>query len=632
MVRSSSSCERTKCWRSSKQAEGQRDQLMAKQIVYGDASRQGILRGVNSLANAVKVTLGPRGRNVILDKKFGSPTITKDGVTVAKEIELKDALENMGAQMVKEVASKTSDVAGDGTTTATVLAQAIYREGAKNVTAGASPMAVKRGIDKAVDAITTELQKMSKPVTGSMIAQVGTISANHDETIGRIIAEAMEKVGKDGVITVEEARSMDTSLDVVEGMQFDRGYLSPYFVTDPERMEVVLENPVILIHEKRISAMKDLLPLLELVARAGRPLLIVAEDIDGEALATIVVNKLRGTLQVAAVKAPGYGDRRKAMLEDLAVLTGGKAVTEDLGVKLESMKIEDLGQAKKVTIDKDNTTIVEGAGSAASIAGRVKQLRTQVEDTDVRLRPREAARAARQAGRWRGDHQSRRGDRDRAEGKEGARRGRDACDQGGRRRGHRPRRRCRAATRVEGAPESRGRWRRANRRQDHCSCDRGTDAMDRGECRSRRLDRRPARQRNEGRRGLQCANGAVRGPRRGRRDRPDQSGPIGASERRVHCVASAHDRSCHLADSRRPSERGGGDGRHGRRHVLTRLKAVRRTRANSDATAVESLSIPNSAPLRALASDTPSEVQQPDVSVAHGRPTLFRRSPPANCR
>ena len=354
---------------------------MAKQIVYGDASRQGILRGVNSLANAVRVTLGPRGRNVILDKKFGSPTITKDGVTVAKEIELKDALENMGAQMVKEVASKTSDVAGDGTTTATVLAQAIYREGAKNVTAGANPMAVKRGIDKAVDAITTALEKMSKPVTGAMIAQVGTISANHDEAIGRIIAEAMEKVGQDGVITVEEARTMETSLDVVEGMQFDRGYLSPYFVTDPERMEVVLENPVILIHEKRISAMKDLLPLLELVARADRPLLIIADDIDGEALATIVVNKLRGTLRVAGVKAPGYGDRRKAMLEDIAVLTGGKAVTEDLGVRLESITIEDLGQAKKVTLDKDNTTIIEGAGTSASIAGRVRQLRTQVEDT-----------------------------------------------------------------------------------------------------------------------------------------------------------------------------------------------------------------------------------------------------------
>src|SRR5690242_14062255 len=381
MVRSTSSCARTKCWRSSKQAERKRDKRMAKQIVYGDASRQGILRGVNSLANAVKVTLGPRGRNVILDRKFGSPTITKDGVTVAKEIDLKDALENMGAQMVKEVASKTSDVAGDGTTTATVLAQAIYREGAKNVTAGASPMAVKRGIDKAVAAMTTELQRMSKPVTGPMIAQVGTISANHDETIGRLIAEAMEKVGKDGVITVEEARSMDTSLDVVEGMQFDRGYLSPYFVTDPERMEVVLENPVILIHEKKIGSMKDLLPVLEQVARLGRPLLIIAEEVEGEALATLVVNKLRGTLQAAAVKAPGFGDRRKAMLEDIAILTGGRAITEDLGIKLDSITLDDLGKAKKVTIDKDNTTIVEGAGTSAAIEGRVKQLRTQVEDT-----------------------------------------------------------------------------------------------------------------------------------------------------------------------------------------------------------------------------------------------------------
>ncbi|MEP7305751.1 MAG: chaperonin GroEL [Acidobacteriota bacterium] len=354
---------------------------MAKQIVYGDLSRQGILRGVNSLANAVKVTLGPRGRNVILDKKFGSPTITKDGVTVAKEIELPDALENMGAQMVREVASKTSDVAGDGTTTATVLAQAIYREGAKNVTAGANPMALKRGIAKAVESIVASLKAQSKPVSGPMIAQVGTISANHDETIGRIIAEAMEKVGKDGVITVEEAKTIETSLEVVEGMQFDRGYLSPYFVTDPERMEVVLENPVILIHEKKISAMKDLLPVLELVAGAGRPLLIIAEDIDGEALATLVVNKLRGTLKVAAVKAPGYGDRRKAMLEDVAILTSGKAVTEDLGIKLESVTIADLGQAKKVTIDKDNTTIIEGAGDSAAIEGRVKQLRAQVEDT-----------------------------------------------------------------------------------------------------------------------------------------------------------------------------------------------------------------------------------------------------------
>ena len=354
---------------------------MAKQIVYGEQSRQSILRGVNQLADAVKVTLGPQGRNVILDKKFGSPTITKDGVTVAKEIELKNPLENMGAQMVREVASKTSDVAGDGTTTATVLAQAIYREGAKNVAAGANPMAIKRGIERAVEAIVASLKAQSKPVTGPMIAQVGTISANHDETIGRIIAEAMEKVGNDGVITVEEARTLDTSLEVVEGMQFDRGYLSPYFVTNPERMEVVLENPFILIHEKKISSMKDLLPVLEQVAGLSRPLLIIAEDIEGEALATLVVNKLRGTLQVAAVKAPGYGDRRKAMLEDVAILTNGRAVTEDLGIKLDSLKVEDLGQAKKVTIDKDNTTIVDGAGSPASIEGRVKQLRAQVEDT-----------------------------------------------------------------------------------------------------------------------------------------------------------------------------------------------------------------------------------------------------------
>jgi chaperonin GroEL len=354
---------------------------MAKQITYGDESRQSILRGVNRLAEAVRVTLGPRGRNVVLDKKYGSPLITKDGVTVAKEIELQDPLENMGAQMVKEVASKTSDVAGDGTTTATVLAQAIYREGSKNVTAGANPMELKRGIEKAVAAVTEELKKLSKPVKGKMIAQVGTISANNDETIGSIIAQAMEKVGKDGVITVEEAKSMETSLEVVEGMQFDRGYLSPYFVTDPERMEVVLENALVLIHEKKISNMKDLLPLLEQVAKLSQPLLIVAEDLEGEALATLVVNKLRGTLQVAAVKAPGYGDRRKAMLEDIAILTGGKAITEDLGIKLENLKLEDLGRAKKITIDKDNTTIVEGAGKAKDIEGRVKQLRTQVEET-----------------------------------------------------------------------------------------------------------------------------------------------------------------------------------------------------------------------------------------------------------
>jgi chaperonin GroEL len=354
---------------------------MAKQITYGEQSRQAILRGVNQLADAVKVTLGPRGRNVIIDRKFGSPTITKDGVTVAKEIDLKDPVENMGAQMVREVASKTSDVAGDGTTTATVLAQAIYREGAKNVVAGANPMELRKGIERAVEVITAELKRMSKPVSGSMVAQVGTISANNDETIGTIIAGAMDKVGKDGVITVEEAKTMETTLEVVEGMQFDRGYLSPYFVTDPERMEVVLENPHILIHEKKISNLKDLLPLLEQVAKSGDPLLVVAEDLEGEALATLVVNKLRGTLKVAAVKAPGFGDRRKAMLEDIATLTNGKAITEDLGIRLENLKLEDLGRAKKVTIDKDNTTIIEGAGTRKAIEGRVKQLRAQIEDT-----------------------------------------------------------------------------------------------------------------------------------------------------------------------------------------------------------------------------------------------------------
>jgi chaperonin GroEL len=365
---------------------------MAKQIVHGEESRQAILRGVNLLADAVKVTLGPKGRNVVIEKKFGSPTITKDGVTVAKEIELKDGLENMGAQMVREVASKTSDVAGDGTTTATVLAQAIYREGVKTVAAGANPMALKRGIEKAVETICGkldkegnrekgELDKFSKPVSGDMIAQVGTISANNDETIGRIIAEAMKKVGKDGVITVEEAKTLETQLDVVEGMQFDRGYLSPYFVTDPERMEAALENAYILIHEKKISSMKDLLPLLEQIAKGGKPLLIVAEDVEGEALATLVVNKLRGTLQVCAVKAPGFGDRRKAMLQDIAILTGGKAITEDLGIKLENVQMSDLGQAKKITVDKDNTTIVEGKGKHSEIEGRVKEIRSQVEKT-----------------------------------------------------------------------------------------------------------------------------------------------------------------------------------------------------------------------------------------------------------
>src|SRR6187455_107487 len=355
--------------------------MAAKTISYGEEARQRILHGVNKLADAVKVTLGPKGRNVVIEKKFGSPTVTKDGVTVAKEIELQDSLENMGAQMVREVASKTSDVAGDGTTTATVLAQAIYREGSKNVTAGANPMELKRGIDTAVRAAVEAIDKLAKPVEGKEIAHVGTISANNDEEIGGIIAEAMEKVGKDGVITVEENRGIETTLEVVEGMQFDRGYLSPYFVTDPERMESVVENVKILLYEKKISSMKDLLPILEQVAKQGRPMLIIAEDVEGEALATLVVNKLRGTLNVAGVKAPGFGDRRKAMLEDIAILTGGRAITEDLGIKLENITPEDLGQAKRIHINKDNTTIIEGAGARQAIEGRVKQIRAQVEET-----------------------------------------------------------------------------------------------------------------------------------------------------------------------------------------------------------------------------------------------------------
>ncbi|HSB17034.1 MAG TPA: chaperonin GroEL [Bryobacteraceae bacterium] len=355
--------------------------MAAKQIVYSESSRQAILRGVNQLADAVKVTLGPKGRNVVLEKKFGGPTITKDGVTVAKEIELKDPLENMGAQMVREVASKTSDVAGDGTTTATILAQSIFREGVKAVAAGANPMALKRGIEQAVETVVEEIKKYSKPVSGEMIAQVGTISANGDTTIGDRIAESMKKVGKDGVITVEESKTMETTTDMVEGMQFDRGYLSPYFITDPDRMECVVEDPYILIHEKKISNMKDLLPLLEQIARSGKPLLVVAEEVEGEALATLVVNKLRGTLNACAVKAPGFGDRRKAMLEDIAILTGGKAIMEETGIKLEGVRLDDLGRAKRVTVDKDNTTIVEGAGSEKAIEGRIKQLRAQIDET-----------------------------------------------------------------------------------------------------------------------------------------------------------------------------------------------------------------------------------------------------------
>jgi len=355
---------------------------MPKQLKFDEEARASLLKGVNILAEAVKATLGPKGRNVVIDKKFGSPTITKDGVTVAKEIELKDPYEDMGAQMLKEVASKTSDIAGDGTTTATVLAQAIFREGLRNVTAGANPMGLKRGIEIAVNAVVEDLKKLSKSTKDKKeIAQVATIAANNDKTIGDLIAEAMEKVGKDGVITVEESKSADTVLDVVEGMRFDRGYLSPYFVTDPERMECVLEDALILIHEKKISVMKDMLPLLEQVARAGRPLLIIAEDVEGEALATLVVNKLRGTLHTCAVKAPGFGDRRKAMLEDIAILTGGKAITEDLGIKLENIKLDDLGKTKKVVVDKDNTTIVEGAGKQSAIEGRIKQIRAQIDET-----------------------------------------------------------------------------------------------------------------------------------------------------------------------------------------------------------------------------------------------------------
>jgi chaperonin GroEL len=354
---------------------------MAKQIVHGEESRAAILRGVNQLADAVKITLGPKGRNVVLGKSYGSPTITKDGVTVAKEIDLKDSMENMGAQMVREVASKTSDVAGDGTTTATVLAQAIYREGVKTVAAGANPMALKRGIDKAVERATAAIQKLSKPVAGDMIAQVGTISANGDAAIGELIAKAMERVGKDGVITVEDAKTMETDLEFVEGMQFDRGYLSPYFITDADKMESVLENPVVLLSEKKISAMRDLLPVLEQVAKLNRPILIIAEDVEGEALATLVVNKLRGTINVAAVKAPGFGDRRKELLQDIAILTGGKVISEDLGIKLENVKVEDLGRAKKVTINKENTIIIDGAGSKDDLKARVKTLRTQIEDS-----------------------------------------------------------------------------------------------------------------------------------------------------------------------------------------------------------------------------------------------------------
>ena len=442
---------------------------MPKQLKFDEEARSSLLRGVNVMAAAVKATLGPKGRNVVLDKKFGSPTITKDGVTVAKEIELKDPYEDMGAQMLKEVASKTSDIAGDGTTTATVLAQAIFREGLKNVTAGANPMGLKRGIELAVAAVTEELKKMSKSTKDKKeIAQVASIASNNDKTIGNLIAEAMEKVGKDGVITVEESKSADTVLDVVEGMQFDRGYLSPYFVTDQERMEAVLEDALVLIHEKKISVMKDMLPLLEQVARSGKPLLIIAEDIEGEALATLVVNKLRGTLNTCAVKAPGFGDRRKAMLEDIAILTGGKAITEDLGIKLENIKLEDLGKVKKVVVDKDNTTLVEGAGKSNVHRGPDQADPGADRRDDLRLRPREAAGAAGQAGRRSGRGQGRGGHRDGHEGEEGPGRGRAERDAGGCGGRHRAGRRGRPAAGGQGHRQAEAGGRREGGRQPSC--------------------------------------------------------------------------------------------------------------------------------------------------------------------
>ena len=546
---------------------------MAKQIVYGEKSRRMIIEGVNQLANAVKVTLGPKGRNVILDKKFGSPTITKDGVTVAKEIDLKDPLENMGAQMVREVASKTSDIAGDGTTTATVLAQAIYREGAKNVVAGANPMELKRGIETAVEAVVDELRSMSKNVAGDMIAQVGMISANNDSTIGTIIAKAMDKVGKDGVITVEESRTLETELEVVEGMQFDRGYLSPYFVTDAERMETVLENPIILIHEKKISSMKDLLPLLEQVARLSRPLLIIAEDIEGEALATLVVNKLRGTLQGAAVKAPGFGDRRKAMLEDIATLTNGKAITEDLGLKLENIRVEDLGKAKKVTIDKDNMTIIEGDGTQEAISGRVKQIRAQIEETTSDYdREKLQERLAKLVG---GVAVVKVGAATETEMKEKKARVEDAMHA------------TKAAVEEGIVPGGGVALLRGVRALDKLTLEGdqqiGVNILKRAleepmrwiaqNAGVRRLDRHPECARGEeGRRGLQRAERKVRKPREGGRHRPHKGRSHRPAERRINRRAPPDDRGIGLGNPGGQEGNGrswDGPGRHGR-NVLAR--------------------------------------------------------------
>ena len=526
---------------------------MPKQLLFREEARAALLRGVNIMSHAVKVTLGPKGRNVVIDKKFGSPTITKDGVTVAKEIELKDPFENMGAQMIKEVASKTSDVAGDGTTTATVLAQAIFREGLKNVTAGANPMALKRGIEQAVEKVVDELRKMTKSTKDKKeIAQVASIAANNDKTIGNLIAEAMEKVGKDGVITVEEAKAMETALEVVEGMQFDRGYLSPYFVTDPERMEAVLEDALILIHEKKLGVMKDMLPLLEQVARSGKPFLIIAEEVEGEALATLVVNKLRGTLACCAVKAPGFGDRRKAMLQDIATLTGGKAITEDLGIKLENIKLEDLGKAKKVVVDKDNTTIIEGAGSTKEIEGRIKQIRAQIEETTSDYdREKLQERLAKLAG---GVAVIKVGAATETEMKEKKARVEDALNAtraaveegivpgGGVAL-------LRAAKALDGLKLVR---RRGHRRGHRQACPRGADPPDRRECRARGF--RGGRE-GQGRLvpepGLRRRDQRLHGHDAGGNRRPDQGRADRAAERGVDRVPPADDRG---ARHRHPGE------------------------------------------------------------------------------
>ena len=543
---------------------------MAKSIIYAEDARQAILRGVNKLADAVQVTLGPKGRNVLIEKKFGSPLMTKDGVTVAKEIELKDKHENMGAQLVREVASKTSDVAGDGTTTATVLARAIYREGIKAVVSGANTMEIKKGIDLAVETVVKAIDEIKKPVEGNAIAQVGTISANGDEEIGKIIAEAMGKVGKDGVITVEEAKGRETELNVVEGMQFDRGYLSPYFVTNPDQMKVELENPYILAYEKKVSNMRDLLPLLEQVVNSRRPLLIIAEDVDGEALATLVVNKIRGTLNVAAVKAPGFGDRRKAMLEDIATLTGGKAISEDLGLKLENLTLADLGTAKKIVIDKENTTIVEGAGSTEAIQGRVKQLRAQVETSISDYDKEKLQGASGQARGWRRRHQGGRSLRDRNEGEEGPRGRRHACHQGRGRGRHRRRRRRRAAARPDQARRAEGRRRSGHGRGHHPQVPAGAPPPDRHQCRCRRLRGRQRRPRRQGQLRLQRRHRRLwrHGGLRGGRSR--EGGQVGPSQCRLRGFHDADHRSHHHRAPRAQGPRPRRRPRHGRhgRHVL----------------------------------------------------------------